>query len=83
MPTLTNTVKQISFICVFGTFWDCTNTTLSRCAGVPLASVNKLITDTRQMVMMRGLLCAWSITPGQKSLAHKLLKAAAPTLGHV
>lgn len=66
MPTLTNAIKLIPSIYVSGTFWDCTNTMLSRCAlqTVLVACVNQLTMDSRQMVMVCGLLSAWDVAPG-------------------
>lgn len=54
----------------YGTFWDCTNTTLNRRAVqiVLVACVSKLIMDSGQMVMVYGLLSAWDIAPGRRGV---------------
>lgn len=67
MPILTN---SFHFFLFSGTFWDCTNTMLSRHAAqiVLVACVSKLIMDSGQMVMVYGLLSAWDITPGQREV---------------
>lgn len=70
MPTLTNAVKWIPLIYVSWTFWDCTNTMLSRHAAqiVLVARVSKLIMDRGQMVMVYGLLSAWDVAPGRREV---------------